>query len=133
MFPIQDSPEFDLVFDGAVDQWVASSSAEKCIFIQILYHACQDHWGGRAKGVEKNLGNLGKLSKASLQRRASSPIHLEIGGSSEPPSFRTLQARRKSMAPPRQTEFINCQTKLTGGIVMQLLGVLQNILTGSEQ
>lgn len=115
MFLIQDSPEFDLVFDSAVDQWVASSSAEKCIFIQILYHACQTHWEGKTKGV----GNLGKLSKAGLQRRASQPVHLETGGGfREPSASRTLQARRKSLAPPRQTEFINCQSKLTRGIVI---------------
>uniref|UniRef100_A0A665WK87 Syntaxin binding protein 6 (amisyn), like n=1 Tax=Echeneis naucrates TaxID=173247 RepID=A0A665WK87_ECHNA len=41
--PNKDSPEFDLIFDNTVDQWVASSSAEKCIFVQILYHACQTY------------------------------------------------------------------------------------------
>ncbi|XP_068433436.1 syntaxin binding protein 6 (amisyn), like isoform X2 [Clinocottus analis] len=74
--PKKDSPEFDLVFDNAVDQWVASSSAEKCIFVQILYHACQTYWEGKT-------GSQG-------------------------------EARRKSYIPPRQTEFINCQSKLTG-------------------
>lgn len=43
-------------------------------------------------------------------------------GPSEPkaaqgPRSRTLQARRKSQASPRQTEFVNCQSKLTGGTV----------------
>uniref|UniRef100_A0A8C8DR39 Syntaxin binding protein 6 (amisyn), like n=1 Tax=Oryzias sinensis TaxID=183150 RepID=A0A8C8DR39_9TELE len=79
--PNKDTPELDLVFDNTVDQWVASSSPEKCIFIQVLYRACQTHWESKAG----SLVNLGK----------------------------SLQARRKSMAPPRQTEFINCQSKLT--------------------
>ncbi|XP_053301639.1 syntaxin-binding protein 6 [Pleuronectes platessa] len=42
--PNKDTPEFDLGFDNSVDQWVANSSAEKCIFIHILYHACQTYW-----------------------------------------------------------------------------------------
>ncbi|XP_064195384.1 syntaxin-binding protein 6-like isoform X2 [Anguilla rostrata] len=39
--PKQDCPEFDLVFDGGSDQWQASSSTEKSMFIQILHHYCQ--------------------------------------------------------------------------------------------
>ncbi|KAJ8341149.1 hypothetical protein SKAU_G00334400 [Synaphobranchus kaupii] len=39
--PNRDCPEFDLVFDNAFDQWVASSAGEKCTFIQILHHTCQ--------------------------------------------------------------------------------------------
>ncbi|XP_057714624.1 syntaxin-binding protein 6 [Corythoichthys intestinalis] len=38
---IKDSPEFDLTFDNAFDQWVAGSAGEKCTFIQILHHTCQ--------------------------------------------------------------------------------------------
>ncbi|XP_059213166.1 syntaxin binding protein 6 (amisyn), like isoform X2 [Centropristis striata] len=107
--PNKDSPEFDLVFDNATDQWVASSSADKCILVQILYHACQTYWEGKA-------GNLGKVTS---QRRASrSHQHQEAGAgtrdSSTGSASRTLQARRKSYIPPRQTEFINCQSKLTG-------------------
>ncbi|CAG5866578.1 unnamed protein product [Menidia menidia] len=41
--PNKDCPEFDLTFDNALDQWVASSAGEKCIFIQILHHTCQRH------------------------------------------------------------------------------------------
>ncbi|GAA6218590.1 syntaxin-binding protein 6-like isoform X1 [Lates japonicus] len=112
--PNKDSPEFDLVFDNAVDQWVASSSAEKCIFVQILYHACQTYWEGKAG----SLGKARKLGKLGSQRRASQGAHREIGaGPSEAspgPAFRTLQARRKSYVPPKQAEFINCQSKLTG-------------------
>lgn len=109
--PNKDSPEFDLVFDNAVDQWVASSSAEKCIFVQILYHACQTYWGGKAG----SLGKPGKLGKAGPQGRVSHGAHHEVrAGPSESPAPRTLQARRKSIAPPKQTEFINCQSKLTG-------------------
>ncbi|KAJ8411864.1 hypothetical protein AAFF_G00155020 [Aldrovandia affinis] len=39
--PNRDCPEFDLVFDNAFDQWVASSAGEKCTFVQILHHTCQ--------------------------------------------------------------------------------------------
>ncbi|XP_052549885.1 syntaxin-binding protein 6 isoform X1 [Tympanuchus pallidicinctus] len=39
--PNQDSPEFDLVFENAFDQWVASTASEKCTFFQILHHTCQ--------------------------------------------------------------------------------------------
>ncbi|XP_019947097.1 syntaxin binding protein 6 (amisyn), like [Paralichthys olivaceus] len=111
--PKKDSPEFDLVFDNAVDQWVASSSAEKCIFVQILYHACQTYWVGKAG----DLGKTGKVGKMGRQGSVSQGTRDEIrAGPSEPsPSStsRTLQARRKSYIPPKQTEFINCQSKLT--------------------
>ncbi|XP_071334446.1 syntaxin binding protein 6 (amisyn), like [Trachinotus anak] len=112
--PNKDSPEFDLVFDNTVDQWVASSSAEKCIFVQILYHACQTYWEGKAG----TLGKTGKLGRKSTQRRASQGAHRETGAgpsdSSPVSASRTLQARRKSYIPPKQAEFINCQSKLTG-------------------
>ncbi|XP_024147757.1 syntaxin binding protein 6 (amisyn), like [Oryzias melastigma] len=104
--PNKDTPEFDLVFDNAVDQWVASSSPEKCIFIQVLYRACQTHWESKAG----SLVNLRKL-KASQQK---TPNQIEpTGVPKEPAAPRTLQVRRKSIAPPRKTEFINCQSKLT--------------------
>ncbi|XP_028253476.1 syntaxin binding protein 6 (amisyn), like isoform X2 [Parambassis ranga] len=110
--PNKDSPEFDLVFDNTADQWVASSSAEKCIFVQILYHACQAYWEGKA-GL---LGKPGKLSIASQRGKVSQSAEHEVraGPSGHPPASRTLQARRKSYVPPKQTEFINCQSKLTG-------------------
>ncbi|XP_038581989.1 syntaxin binding protein 6 (amisyn), like [Micropterus salmoides] len=113
--PNKDSPEFDLVFYNAVDQWVASSSAEKCIFVQILYHACQTYWEGKAG----SLGKAVKLAKVGHQKIASSQRTVHEGGASpsdSPPksASRTLQARRKSYVPSRQTEFINCQSKLTG-------------------
>ena len=111
----QDSPEFDLVFDNAVDQWVASSSAEKCIFVQILYHACQTYWTGKAA----DMGKTGKLGKMGHKGSASQGTHDEVragpSGSSPRSASRTLQARRKSYIPPKQTEFINCQSKLTRG------------------
>lgn len=116
----QDSPEFDLVFNNGVDQWVANSSAEKCIFVQILYHACQTYWEGRAGSLGKT-GKLGKLSKLGRQVRVSQGTHNEVGAgpgvSSATSPRRTLQARRKSYVPPKQAEFINCQSKLTGGSV----------------
>uniref|UniRef100_A0A8C5R3X3 Syntaxin binding protein 6 n=1 Tax=Leptobrachium leishanense TaxID=445787 RepID=A0A8C5R3X3_9ANUR len=37
----QESPEFDLQFENALDQWVASSGSEKFTFFQILNHTCQ--------------------------------------------------------------------------------------------
>uniref|UniRef100_UPI0037E83B8B syntaxin binding protein 6 (amisyn), like n=1 Tax=Semicossyphus pulcher TaxID=241346 RepID=UPI0037E83B8B len=112
--PNKDSPEFDLIFDNAEDQWVASSSAEKCLFIQILYHACQTYWEGKAG----SLGKVGKLGKVGRQVRGGQSGQPEVGaGPSDPPpgpASRTLKARRKSYVPPRQAEFINCQSKLTG-------------------
>ncbi|CDQ66114.1 unnamed protein product [Oncorhynchus mykiss] len=88
--PNKDCPEFDLVFDNAFDQWVASSAPEKCIFIQIMYHACQTYWEGK----EGQKGQRGQ------------------GGQGSPGA----QARRKSTVGPRphHTEFVNCQSKLTG-------------------
>ncbi|KAK7910499.1 hypothetical protein WMY93_015183 [Mugilogobius chulae] len=43
----KDCPEFDLMFDTTFDQWVASSSGEKCTFIQILHHTCQRYCSAR--------------------------------------------------------------------------------------
>ncbi|KAK1889177.1 Syntaxin-binding protein 6 [Dissostichus eleginoides] len=85
--PNKDCPEFDLVFDGAVDQWVASSSAEKCLFVQILYHACKTYWEGK-------VGSLGKVVR---QRSQSAPLEVGAGPSvpSRVPAPRTLQSRRK--------------------------------------
>uniref|UniRef100_A0A3B3WJD7 V-SNARE coiled-coil homology domain-containing protein n=1 Tax=Poecilia mexicana TaxID=48701 RepID=A0A3B3WJD7_9TELE len=42
-----DCPEFDLMFDNGLDQWVASSAGEKCTFIQILHHTCQRYCSAR--------------------------------------------------------------------------------------
>nr|XP_021530569.1 syntaxin-binding protein 6 isoform X1 [Aotus nancymaae] len=39
--PNGDSAEFDLLFENAFDQWVASTASEKCTFFQILHHTCQ--------------------------------------------------------------------------------------------
>nr|XP_020449739.1 mastermind-like protein 1 [Monopterus albus] len=109
--PGQDSPEFDLVFDNAVDQWVASSSAEKCLFVQILYHACQTYWESKAGSLGKagKLGKLGRASQGAHHEVEAGPSHSSPGSESK-----ILQARKKSYVPPRQTEFINCQSKLTG-------------------
>ncbi|XP_047430342.1 syntaxin binding protein 6 (amisyn), like isoform X2 [Mugil cephalus] len=108
--PNKDSSEFDLVFDNALDQWVASSTAEKCIFVQILYHACQTYWDGKAG----SLGKPVKLDKAGIQGGASQSFDNEAGVVPRDHSAsRTLQARRKSYIPPKKTEFINCQSKLT--------------------
>ncbi|KAG9336700.1 hypothetical protein JZ751_003048, partial [Albula glossodonta] len=45
--PNRDCPEFDLMFDNAFDQWVASSAGEKCTFVQILHHTCQRYSADR--------------------------------------------------------------------------------------
>ncbi|XP_042356398.1 syntaxin-binding protein 6 isoform X3 [Plectropomus leopardus] len=45
--PNKDSPEFDLMFENAFDQWVAGSAGEKCTFIQILHHTCQRYSSAR--------------------------------------------------------------------------------------
>lgn len=45
--PNKDCPEFDLMFENAFDQWVASSAGEKCTFIQILHHTCQRYSSAR--------------------------------------------------------------------------------------
>ncbi|XP_063804233.1 syntaxin-binding protein 6 [Pseudophryne corroboree] len=45
--PNRESPEFDLQFDNASDQWVASSGSEKFTFFQILHHACQRYLSDR--------------------------------------------------------------------------------------
>ncbi|CAJ0934138.1 unnamed protein product [Ranitomeya imitator] len=42
-----ESPEFDLQFDNASDQWVASSGSEKFTFFQILHHTCQRYLSDR--------------------------------------------------------------------------------------
>ncbi|XP_031437629.1 syntaxin binding protein 6 (amisyn), like isoform X2 [Clupea harengus] len=83
--PNKDCPEFDLVFDRSFDQWVAGSDAEKCMFIQVLYHACQNNW--MCKEGPANPGEVRDPQKP--------------GGSEG----------RKGPAVPR-TNFINCQSKL---------------------
>nr|XP_006004118.1 PREDICTED: syntaxin-binding protein 6 isoform X1 [Latimeria chalumnae] len=45
--PNRDSPEFDLLFENAFDQWVASTASEKCTFFQILHHTCQRYLADR--------------------------------------------------------------------------------------
>ncbi|XP_065119774.1 syntaxin binding protein 6 (amisyn), like [Paramisgurnus dabryanus] len=86
--PNKDSPEFDLVFDYTSDQWEASSAAEKCMFVQILYHACQNYW-------EATLG----------QNNPVSPGDQKIPEAPE---------NKKSHGAPQQTDFVNCQPKLMG-------------------
>ncbi|XP_051908175.1 syntaxin binding protein 6 (amisyn), like [Hippocampus zosterae] len=101
--PNKDSPEFDLVFVNAVDQWVASSAAEKCILVQILYRACQTYWAGKA-------GSLVKAGRrGSHQDGGAGPMDSSPG-----PSSGTVKGRRKSYVAPRPPDFINCPSKLTG-------------------
>ncbi|XP_059369134.1 syntaxin binding protein 6 (amisyn), like [Carassius carassius] len=86
--PDKDTPEFDLVFDRTTDQWTASSAAEKCMFVQVLYHSCQNYWEA-------------KLAQAS----PASPADQKTPGATE---------NKKSPGAPSQTSFVNCQQKLMG-------------------
>uniref|UniRef100_A0A3P8ZRH6 Exocyst complex component Sec3 PIP2-binding N-terminal domain-containing protein n=1 Tax=Esox lucius TaxID=8010 RepID=A0A3P8ZRH6_ESOLU len=110
--PNKDCPEFDLVFDNALDQWVASSAPEKCIFIQIMYHACQTYWDGK-EGVHGGLGRpAGDQQKGEMVPEGQ-------GSPGSPTGRPGLQARRKSIVgpkppKPRKPEFVNCHSKLTG-------------------
>ncbi|XP_066532382.1 syntaxin binding protein 6 (amisyn), like [Hoplias malabaricus] len=96
--PDKDTPEFDLSFDHGYDQWVASSSAEKCMFVQVLYHACQKYWEGR-RGTENAV-------KAEEQKGP--------GALGEQPSVPPVTEKKKTQPTLRPTEFINCQSKLMG-------------------
>ncbi|XP_021467994.2 syntaxin binding protein 6 (amisyn), like isoform X1 [Oncorhynchus mykiss] len=116
--PNKDCPEFDLVFDNAFDQWVASSAPEKCIFIQIMYHACQTYWEGKegvpgspAGDQQKGQRGQGGQGSPGAQGGQGSP-GAQVGQIGGP----VAQARRKSTVGPRphHTEFVNCQSKLTG-------------------
>ncbi|KAK7907018.1 hypothetical protein WMY93_015630 [Mugilogobius chulae] len=100
MNPIKDCPELELTFDNTVDQWVTRSAADKCIFVQVLYGACKSHLRGPSGGVVITPGTDEGLKKTS-------------GSVGESPAPRSLRIRRKSMVPPKQTHFINCQPKLT--------------------
>lgn len=77
------------MFDRTSDQWEASSAAEKCMFVQVLYHACQNYW-------DATLG----------QNNPVSPGDQKIPGAPE---------NKKSHGAPQQTDFVNCQPKLMGG------------------
>ncbi|XP_072512939.1 syntaxin binding protein 6 (amisyn), like isoform X2 [Salminus brasiliensis] len=92
--PNKDTPEFDLGFDHNYDQWVAGSAAEKCMFVQILYHACQNYWEGR----------LGLGAAGDQKGPATSGDQPAVPGPVE----------RKKVPAPRPTEFVNCQSKLMG-------------------
>lgn len=45
--PNRDCAEFDLVFENAFDQWVASTASEKCTFFQILHNISQRYLSDR--------------------------------------------------------------------------------------
>jgi len=121
---MQDCPEFDLMFDNTLDQWVCCSSAEKCIFILVLYQAYQTYSGGPTgtpKGLPGGLEKVGALRRMSLDAgriplRDTRKPEVLLG-----PKSRTLVARRKSCVPARETDFINCHPKLTGGMLTTLL------------
>ncbi|KTG32663.1 hypothetical protein cypCar_00014151 [Cyprinus carpio] len=91
--PDKDTPEFDLVFDRTTDQWLAGSAAEKCMFVQVLYHACQNY------------------CKAKLaQANPESPADQKTPGTTE---------NKKSPGAPSQTNFVNCQPKLMGAAAVK--------------
>ncbi|XP_028808979.1 syntaxin binding protein 6 (amisyn), like [Denticeps clupeoides] len=84
--PDKDSPEFDLTFDRSCDQWVAGSAAEKCMFIQVLFHACRHYWEGKAG--QTNPGQPGEQPASGSQEGRKAPVV------------------------PRHPDFVNCQSKL---------------------
>ncbi|XP_055088223.1 syntaxin-binding protein 6-like isoform X1 [Periophthalmus magnuspinnatus] len=102
--PHKDSPEFELTFDNTVDHWVTRSAADKCIFVQVLYGACKAHLRSPSGVVVIIPG------PDEGQKRAPGS---ENEGPTPSPMHTSLRIRRKSIAPPRQTHFINCQPKLT--------------------
>lgn len=103
--PHKDSPEFELTFDNTVDHWMTRSSADKCIFVQVLYGACKTHLKGQAGGgVTIVPGTHEGPRKVPLDPRE---------GPTPSPVSRSLRTRRKSYVPPRGITFINCQPKLT--------------------
>ncbi|XP_064781010.1 syntaxin binding protein 6 (amisyn), like [Oncorhynchus masou masou] len=110
--PNKDCPEFDLVFDNAFDQWVASSAPEKCIFIQIMYHACQTYWEGKEGVPGSPAGDQQKGQRVQGSPGGQGSPGAQVGQIGGP----VAQARRKSTVGPRphHTEFVNCQSKLTG-------------------
>ncbi|XP_030578213.1 syntaxin binding protein 6 (amisyn), like isoform X2 [Archocentrus centrarchus] len=66
------------------------------------------YWEGKAD----RLGKPRKTGKEGQQERVNK-CDQDVAGAG-PRESKTLQARRKSIVPPRHTEFINCQSKLTG-------------------
>ncbi|MCJ8744081.1 hypothetical protein PDJAM_G00102040 [Pangasius djambal] len=114
--PDKDSPEFDLVFDHGTDQWVATSSAEKCMFIQILHHLCQHYWESQTEPSVKAPPVGQKPTSTTTPTSTSAPTST----SSTPVSTSTEQTtvlekkKKKSRDAPRPTEFVNCQSKLLG-------------------
>ncbi|KAK3516996.1 hypothetical protein QTP70_029976, partial [Hemibagrus guttatus] len=107
--PDKDSPEFDLVFDHRSDQWIAASSAEKCMFIQILYHLCQHYWESQR---ESSVTAPPVGQKLTSTPASSTPTSSTTSTSSE--QTIVLEKKKKSRDVPRPTEFVNCQSKLLG-------------------
>ncbi|XP_062857591.1 syntaxin binding protein 6 (amisyn), like [Trichomycterus rosablanca] len=101
--PEQDSPEFDLVFDRVSDQWIAGSTAEKCMFVQTLYQLCQNYWRSKteASSTAPPAGQNTPSTSASTTATAG-------------PSATSDVQRKKRRPAPKPTEFINCQAKLLG-------------------
>lgn len=77
------------MLDRTSDQWEASSAAEKCMFVQVLYHACKNYW-------EANPGQINPSSHGDQK----------IPGAPE---------NKKSHGETLRTKFVNCQPKLMGG------------------
>ncbi|GAA6111306.1 syntaxin binding protein 6 (amisyn), like [Tachysurus ichikawai] len=103
--PDKDSPEFDLVFDHRSDQWVTASSAEKCMFIQILYHLCQQYWESQRE--------LSVTAPPGGQKLTSTPASTPASASTDQTTV-LEKKKKKSRDVPCPTEFVNCQSKLLG-------------------
>lgn len=110
----QDSPEFDLVFDHGSDQWLAASSAEKCMFIQILHHLCQHHWASRTE-VSVTAPPVGQ--KPASNTTSTGPASTSSGPASTSTEQTSVLEKRKKKSRDvlHPTEFVNCQSKLLGG------------------
>ncbi|KAK2864422.1 hypothetical protein Q7C36_003576 [Tachysurus vachellii] len=104
--PDKDSPEFDLVFDHRSDQWVTASSAEKCMFIQILYHLCQQYWESQRE--------LSVTAPPVGQKLTSTPASTPASTSTDQTTVLEKKKKKKSHDVLCPTEFVNCQSKLLG-------------------
>ncbi|XP_063079394.1 syntaxin binding protein 6 (amisyn), like [Engraulis encrasicolus] len=109
--PNKDCPEFDLLFDRSFDQWMAATDAEKCMFIQVLYHACQNHW--KVQDAQQTQAQTQTQTQAQTQAKAKPGEASKDPLPQKPaaPAPAPAPTRKKGPTVPR-TKFINCQSKL---------------------
>lgn len=122
--PDKDSPEFDLVFDHKSDQWVATSSAEKCMFIQILYHLCQHYWEKQIElsvtpppvGQKPTTTTNPPSTTTTITKppSTSTTTTTTLASTSTEQTTGLKKKQKKRRDAPRPTEFVNCQSKLLG-------------------